>query len=571
MKNKNISILFFLILILSSHTFLCGQVGINTDNPNATLHVDKDISASNTTPQGIIIPSFYSEEREKFVQPEKGLIIFNYTKNCLEINLGNSTTPSWKCVNELVDNNAQDVRIISSEFRGRYISNVKLNPNENVVVFKVLNNTFSDVVHDFENAVTIQDDGINNITIDGAQNTNITIPKGESIELVYKLNGTPKNGVLIANFKSINGLSNSVSVNISDYGSSLRLPTFYNIHSNSGMTNINNSQSIISYSIPYVNAYGTQPVYNTTCTSNPDLNGNSISLNLNIPETTYKVNNNDKGKELSFTVATNSTSDNHLIKFPGLGEIEEICRFKLDVGGNKGDIIIRSFGQLYNVSKVENSNVTNTGFNSAFILYPSNFHADRKMPAVVVMHGWMGSKEKMEWIGNLIASYGFAVIVPTETGSFDLVEGPPKWIERIQHAIDAIKLENQKTTSPIYNKIDLNNLSLVGHSMGGGGIFHYIDSSGSNDIRAVVSLAPFIGAGGVAGGDNRASTLILTGSEDFVAAPSMGENYYNTIPDNTIKDYLRIDNVGHNDFEKGGKHQDVIGKYIIDWLLSYSK
>lgn len=48
--------------------------------------------------QGFLLPRMTSAERSAIVSPAEGLIIYNTTEGCMEINLGSSTNPDWNCL-----------------------------------------------------------------------------------------------------------------------------------------------------------------------------------------------------------------------------------------------------------------------------------------------------------------------------------------------------------------------------------------------------------------------------------------------------------------------------------------
>ena len=48
--------------------------------------------------QGLLIPRMTSSQRSAITNPAPGLMIFNTTLNCLEINLGSSSSPDWLCM-----------------------------------------------------------------------------------------------------------------------------------------------------------------------------------------------------------------------------------------------------------------------------------------------------------------------------------------------------------------------------------------------------------------------------------------------------------------------------------------
>ncbi|MEY3367279.1 MAG: hypothetical protein RI973_434 [Bacteroidota bacterium] len=76
----------FLALLLT--TFLLPVQGVCQTEPSAMFEVQ-------STDKGFLMPRISQAQRDVIVSPATGLIIYNLTENCLEINLGNSTSPLW--------------------------------------------------------------------------------------------------------------------------------------------------------------------------------------------------------------------------------------------------------------------------------------------------------------------------------------------------------------------------------------------------------------------------------------------------------------------------------------------
>jgi uncharacterized protein (TIGR02145 family) len=82
-------ILAFLLTTITSNA----QVGIGTNSPNANASLDV---LSNS--QGMLLPRMTTAQRDAISSPAKGLSIFNTTLNCIQTNIGSSTTVNWKCL-----------------------------------------------------------------------------------------------------------------------------------------------------------------------------------------------------------------------------------------------------------------------------------------------------------------------------------------------------------------------------------------------------------------------------------------------------------------------------------------
>jgi hypothetical protein len=92
----NYSIVFFLTVYMGFHISLSGQtvIGGNTPDPSAMLDVQ-------STSSGMLLPRMTTDQRSAISSPATGLMIFNTSTKCLEINVGIPTSPLWqktKCI-----------------------------------------------------------------------------------------------------------------------------------------------------------------------------------------------------------------------------------------------------------------------------------------------------------------------------------------------------------------------------------------------------------------------------------------------------------------------------------------
>lgn len=94
---NKLSITLFIItgVVLSK-----GQVGIGTATPNtsANLHV----APTNKTSQykGTLLGTMSTANRDSISQPATGLMIYNTTDNCLQVNNGTPSAPNWQCLGD---------------------------------------------------------------------------------------------------------------------------------------------------------------------------------------------------------------------------------------------------------------------------------------------------------------------------------------------------------------------------------------------------------------------------------------------------------------------------------------
>lgn len=78
-------------MLVASFSF--AQVGIGTESPDASAVLDVV-----STDQGILPPRLNDTEVEAINLPAAGLIVFNTTQNCLQVNAGLPAAPNWLCL-----------------------------------------------------------------------------------------------------------------------------------------------------------------------------------------------------------------------------------------------------------------------------------------------------------------------------------------------------------------------------------------------------------------------------------------------------------------------------------------
>ena len=208
-------------------------------------------------------------------------------------------------------------------------------------------------------------------------------------------------------------------------------------------------------------------------------------------------------------------------------------------------------------------------FGKFWIYYPSQLtDTNKKYPVIVICNGSGTPLSKYPTVAEHYASWGFIVIGTEEMNSWNAfgAEMSIRYLERMN--------ENQKiedTESIFYQRIDFDNVGIIGHSQGGVGVINAITDTKHKDIyKCAVSLSPtnktlahnlfwdydaslidipILMIAGEGGGDD----WVVTG-EQFV-------EIYNDIPDNKIA--VR---------RKSTPHNEVLYKpdgYITAWLMYY--
>lgn len=198
-----------------------------------------------------------------------------------------------------------------------------------------------------------------------------------------------------------------------------------------------------------------------------------------------------------------------------------------------------------------------------------------KAPVVIIFHGFLANKERISWLGDLLGSKGYIVAISTISYNLNPFQNPRKWIGGFQSAVEAVKIENRRANSPVYQKVDLNNVNIMGHSMGGGGVVHFSETDYEKvhgiKVSSVVSLAPFEFLCTKPGAKAHAPTFVFTGSKDYMVNAAMSREFYDQLPKDLPRALVSLKEARHLDFERWNKLHNIIGVYILDWIDIFAK
>lgn len=306
-KLTTVGCLFSAIVIVQAQVY-DGRVGINTKKPITTLDVSRKDPVENgeERAQGVSFPNFTTEERSKFRNVKIGTIVYNTSKECLEVvvgpltNLavidgnnrltGNNIIPEWKCVSEIsAPQNTARIDIANAGVEGEYIRGVALT-NDNKVKFTLTNNSFYPVQGiNLTSAVSITNANGQpvNVTATGQNLASVNIAGGEKITITYLLSGTPEEDHLVATFDRIN-LVSAQNIHIGKAQGTIKDKVVYVFsHQYDGKTfqgKMNNGTNKISFQIPYSNGRGNFSAFtSSSITTASGLGGDVNDISLHIP------------------------------------------------------------------------------------------------------------------------------------------------------------------------------------------------------------------------------------------------------------------------------------------------
>ena len=102
---------------------------------------------------------------------------------------------------------------------------------------------------------------------------------------------------------------------------------------------------------------------------------------------------------------------------------------------------------------------------SEALLYYS-LEAPSPLPVVVLIPGFTNSISAIQDWGSFLASYGYATFLVNVNSFF---EPPFSRAEALLDGIVTIKVENERLGSPLFGGLNVENFTVGGYSMGGGG------------------------------------------------------------------------------------------------------
>jgi dienelactone hydrolase len=216
------------------------------------------------------------------------------------------------------------------------------------------------------------------------------------------------------------------------------------------------------------------------------------------------------------------------------------------------DPTVASIAATYGPFATAQINVSpGNGFNGGTIYYPTDT-SQGTWGAVAIVPGYTARFANEEaWMGPRLASFGF-VVIGVETNSttdWDTARGT-----QLLAALDYL---TQK--SSVRDRVDPSRLSVIGHSMGGGGALYAATQRPS--LKAAIGLAPYFPSGNLS--DDRVPTLIQGGQNDTVVTPSYLDGLYPTLRADTPGAYVQYSGADHLFWTKAN---DIELRTQIPWL-----
>lgn len=208
-------------------------------------------------------------------------------------------------------------------------------------------------------------------------------------------------------------------------------------------------------------------------------------------------------------------------------------------------------------------------YSSAFIVYPCET-SEGPFPSLTFTGGITNVKEQVAWLADHVVTYGFVLIVMTPTNN--LAVNTDVWKNAMLGGLEMLESENNRSSSPIYNLVDMNRLGIMGFSMGGGGTLKAANTVGDG-IKTALSLAPHEAPVDPSMYTNiTVPTVVTTGTNDSICPRDSVKDIFDCLPNNLDRLFVNFTDANHVDW------MDLLGDktthnrfktFVVSWLKYY--
>ena len=196
----------------------------------------------------------------------------------------------------------------------------------------------------------------------------------------------------------------------------------------------------------------------------------------------------------------------------------------------------------------------------ATVYYPTN--ATPPFMSIAIVPGFSALPSSVEEWGPFYASHGIVTII---IGTNSLFDFPETRAIALLDALETMRQENTRSSSPLENKLDVDKFAVSGWSMGGGGAQRAAVLD--NTIKGVVALCPWLTNPSL---NHDSPVLIFSGQDDPTAPPAQhADIHYNVTPNTTDKLLFEIKNGNHSVANTPNGGNGATGKIALSWLKLY--
>lgn len=226
-----------------------------------------------------------------------------------------------------------------------------------------------------------------------------------------------------------------------------------------------------------------------------------------------------------------------------------------------GDITIESLTNPgpYDVATLTEADGLRNGpnYSGATVYYPTN--ATPPFASIAIVPGFTALPSSVEEWGPFYASHGIVTII---IGTNSLFDFPEERAVALIDALETMRQENTRITSPLENSLDIDKFAVSGWSMGGGGAQRAAVLD--NTIKGVVALCPWLPNPSL---NHDSPVLIFSGQNDPTAPPAQhADLHYAATPNTTDKLLFEIANGNHSVANTPNGGDGAVGKIALSWL-----
>lgn len=193
----------------------------------------------------------------------------------------------------------------------------------------------------------------------------------------------------------------------------------------------------------------------------------------------------------------------------------------------------------------------------ATVYYPTN--ATPPYASIAIVPGFSALPLSVSEWGPFYASHGIVTII---IGTNSLFDFPETRAIALIDALETLRQENTRASSPLENNLDVDKFAVSGWSMGGGGAQRAAVLD--NTIKGVVGLCPWLPSPSL---NHDSPVVIFSGQDDTVAPPPQhADIHYNVTPNTTDKLLFEVKNGDHSVANSPNGGNGTVGKIALSWL-----
>ena len=204
-------------------------------------------------------------------------------------------------------------------------------------------------------------------------------------------------------------------------------------------------------------------------------------------------------------------------------------------------------------------------YDGATLYFPTNGKTNLK--SVVLVPGYKATQKSVSFWARYLAERGYVTMT---IGTNVLTDSPALRAKALVDGMETIRQENQRRDSPLFQKLDIENIAVGGWSMGGGGA--QLAAALDKRVKAVIAIAPWLYPQTLVQSDleHAAPVLIISGQVDPTAPPAKHSNvHYDYTPTTTKKMLFEIVEGNHSTPLFPSTGNGDVGNVAYAWLEMY--